>query len=269
MIKLHYPEGMKLHGDNACKFHGFEKYNPETDKKEPAMFWLYFDEDYKLLQDHKGKKYIFWHNADVVKLLRMFQKYIPDVRDPKIVHVCHNTLLRDGLVSAGIYSLVRPIFWGDASKYKPNGKPLTKDCYITANKDRGIEYGEMVMNALAWRFPDWNFHIFGIEPTIQVYCDNLKYYGWIPEEEMDEITKNFMIYFRFNQHDGFSQTVMKARMRGQYAITSIEYPICYHYKGFDELCNYFLVDEQVKIIGNDNQIFPVASEYFSNFDFIV
>jgi hypothetical protein len=125
----------------------------------------------------------------------------------------------------------------------------------------------MVMNALAWRFPDWNFHIFGIEPTIQVYCDNLKYYGWIPEEEMDEIDKNFMICFRFNQHDGFSQTVMKALMRGQAAITSIKYNNTNHYNSFDQLSDLF---KYAGIeIGNELEFESIEKSYFSNFDFIV
>jgi hypothetical protein len=253
---------MKLHGDNACKFHGFEKYNPETDKEKPTMFWLYDEYSYKLLSSHKGKKYIFWHNQDVLGLLRRFQKYIPDVRYSNIVHVCHNELLRDELSSIGIYSLIRPIFWGDASKYVPSGNPLTKDCYITANAGRGVEYGEMIMNTLAWKYPDWNFHIFGIDPTIPVYCDNLKYYGWISEDEMDEIDKNFMVCFRFNLHDGFSQTVMKARMRGQAVITAISYKETNYYKSFDQLCDYFKNTDFL----NFN---PIEHSHFTNFDFII
>jgi len=147
-MKLHYNiESMGLHGDNACKYHGFEKYNPLTDLKEPAMFWLYEEQSYKLLANHKGKKYIFWHNQDVMGLMRMFSKYIPVVRDQSIIHVCHNELLRDELASVGIYALIRPIFWGDASKYVPSER-LTRDCYMTANKGRGVEYGEMIMNKI-------------------------------------------------------------------------------------------------------------------------
>ena len=162
----------------------------------------------------------------------------------------------------GIYALIRPIFWGDASKYVPINEPLTKDCYITANRGRGLEYGEMIVNALAWRFPDWTFHIFGIDPTIPVYCDNVKYYGWISEEEMDEIDKNFMVCFRFNQHDGFSQTVMKARMRGQYAITSIKYrDIANSYNTLDQLFDLFK-----SYTTYPDDIIPQS--YFTNFDFL-
>jgi len=255
---------MLLHGDNACKYHGFEKYNPLTDIKEPAMFWLYSENDYKLLAQHKGTKLVFWHNQDVWAIMprHQFERFLPIVRDANITHICHNKLLRDELASAGIYALIRPIFWGDASKYVPTGDTLTKDCYMTANAGRGIEYGEMIMNTLAWNYKDWNFHIFGIDPTIPVYCDNLKYYGWIAEEEMDEINKNFMICFRFNQHDGYSQTVMKARMRGQAAITSIRYSDTNYYKDFEELSTYFRVIDE-KNYSPFLNIHPVIGDSYS------
>jgi hypothetical protein len=265
MINLHYFDGMKLHGDNACNQLGFAKYNLGKNT-EPAMFWLYCENDYKLLSRHKGQKYVFWHNQDVMGLLRMFKQYIPVARDPKIIHVCHNGVLRDELASIGIYALIRPTFWGDASKYKPTGDPLTKDCYITANAGRGAEYGEMIVNALAWALPDWQFHIFGIDPTISTYCDNVKYYGWVPEFEMDEINKNFAVCFRFNQHDGFSQTVMKALLRGQYAITSISYGnITYSYKSFDRLCDIFKYEF---LTDNIKRHEIIESGYFNNFDYI-
>lgn len=274
-IKLSFCGGMKLHGENACKFHGFKKYNPKTDKNKPAMFWLYIQDDYNLLASHKGKKYIFWHNADVVALSRQFFQNIITLRNPEIIHICHNWLLRDELASMGIYAIIRPIFWGDVSKLKPfsggflNENQRTKDCYMTANAGRGPEYGEYLMNSLAWKFPDWKFHVFGIEPTIPIYCDNVKYYGWIPEDKMDKIDQNFMICLRLNQHDGFSQTVMKARMRGQAAITTIRYNETNHYRTFDELCDYFISMDSL----NESDHFAlnfdrVKTEHFTNFDFI-
>jgi len=55
MTKLYFPDpGMTLHGENAIKYHQFEKYNPDKDRNKPAMFWLYFDEDYKALANHTG-----------------------------------------------------------------------------------------------------------------------------------------------------------------------------------------------------------------------
>jgi len=223
MIKLHYPDpGMTLHGENACKYLGFQKYDWKKDKDKPTMFWLYFEDDYKLLAQHTGKKYICWHGNDVRLLSGPFAKLLNIVRNPEIIHICLNPVLQAELFQLGIYSYVRFIFWGDVKKYKPEGK-LTKDCYMSANKGRGIEYGEMIINSLAWKYTNWTFHIFGIDPTVPVYCDNVKYYGWIPEDEMDKITKNFGLCFRYNNHDGFPQVICKALLRNQFVITRLNY----------------------------------------------
>lgn len=239
-MKLHYFDGMKFHGDNACKYHGFERYDWKTDRELPALFWLYTEDDYKYLAAHQGKKYVFWNGSDVLRLANTYaQKVINIVRDPAIRHACQNTLLQSELAVMGIHAIVNPQFYGNEKKYKPEA-PLTKDCYMTSNIGRGIEYGESIVNALAWQFPDWTFHIFGIDPVISTYCDNVRYYGQVTEDEMDEITKNFGICFRYNQHDGFSQTVMKALMRGHTAITTIDYGMLTRYcKSYSQICEVF------------------------------
>jgi hypothetical protein len=213
---------MKLHGDNACKYLGFEKYDFKTDKDKPVMFWLYDEDSYKLLAQHTGKKYVCWHNQDVVGLGSRFAKYITVVRNPEIVHICLNHVLEAELLQLGIYAMHHYIFWGDVSKYKPENV-LTKDCYMCSNPGRGVEYGEMIFNGLAWKYKDWTFHVFGINPTIPVYCDNVKYYGWIPEDEMDDITKNFGLCLRYNFHDGFPQVICKALLRDHFVITKLHY----------------------------------------------
>ena len=222
MIKLHYPEGMAIFGDNACKDLDFEKYDPNTDRDQPAMFWLYTLEDYKTLANHTGKKYVVWHNADVLLFSGKFSNQIDIVRDPSITHVCLNHCLEPELFQLGIYSIHRYIFWSDPGRYKPAGA-LTKDCYMCSHEGRGPEYGEFIFNGLAWKYPQWTFHIFGIEPTLPVYCENVKYYGWIPEPDMDDITKNFGLCLRYNFHDGFPQVICKALLRGQFTLTRLDY----------------------------------------------
>lgn len=265
-IKLHYPNpGMTLHGENLCKYHNFEKYDYKTDRDKPAVFWLYFDDDYKALANHKGPKYVFWLGTDVLHLANNYAKqYISVVRDPSIKHICMNSLLRDELAHMGIYAEVKHLFWGDISKY-PKEDHFTKDCYMSANQGRGIEYGEAILNTLAWRYPSWNFHVFGIEPTIPVYCDNVKYYGQIPEEEMDQITKNFGLCFRWNKHDGFSQTIAKALMRGQDVITTIPYEGLTHF--CRNMSDVYQVFEKRKSIFDFFKKKPDPKQ-FVNFDFI-
>lgn len=267
-IKLHYPEGMKLHGENACKFHNFEKYDWKTDRDKPAMFWLYTDDDYKYLAQHSGKKFVCWHNADVLSLANHFSsKYINTVRDQSITHVCLNHITQAELAAMGIYARLRYIFWGDEKRYKPE-KNLTKDIFMCANPGRGIEYGEAMFNALAWQFPTWNFHIFGIDPLVQVYCDNVKYYGWISEDEMDEITRKFMICVRYNRHDGFPQVICKALLRGQAVITTIPYDdltiVADNYVKLVEAINIFNINESRDMLIKESRV----KNMINNWDFL-
>lgn len=269
-MKLHYPEGMKLHGDNACKYHGFEKYDWKTDRDKPAMFWLYFDEDYKLLANHTGKKIVFWHNSDVSKLYHGLQTEPPKwvgfynlIKDPAVIHVTHNHLLRDELAMIGIHSIIRPVFWGDVNKFTPSIK-LTDDVYMCANPGRGIEYGEFIFHSLAAALPNLNFHIFGIDPTNSIYPDNLKYYGWIPEDDMDETVKDFGYCIRWNKHDGSANVILKALLMGQYCITTV------NYQGMTNLVKDYH-DVLMLLSGENNAYLTTTDEVkqtINNFDFL-
>ena len=228
-IKLYFPDpGMTLHGVNALSYHPFEKYNPKKDRNKPAMFWLYFEEDYKTLANHTGKKIICWHGSDVLRFKGLFLKYLSLIRDPEITHIFLNNITQSEMFQFGIYGVKKYIFWGDASRYT-SSSDLTKDCFMCCppinpeEKSRGPEYGELIFNALAWKYPDWTFHIFGCTPVIPIYCDNVKYYGWIPESEMDDITLNFSVCIRHNIHDGFPQVICKAMLREQYVLTQLPY----------------------------------------------
>lgn len=271
-IKLHYPEGMKLHGDNACKYLGFEKYDWKTDKNKPTMFWLYTEDDYKYLASHQGKKYVCWCGSDVLHFANTFAgKYVNVVRDTSITHVCLNDLMQAELAQMGIHAMLRYIFLNDPLKYQPQTK-FTKDAYLSSNPGRGAEYGEHLINAIAWQFPKWNFHIFGLDPIVQVYCDNVKYYGWIPEDEMDATTKNFGVCFRLNMHDGFPQVVCKALLRGQQVITRIPYhnlTICT--ENYEKMINAFeWIDKNFEAINKDTLVKESnVRDMINNFDFIV
>jgi hypothetical protein len=226
-MKLHFPgskpgEGMYLHGENAIKYHPFEKYNPKKDRNKPAMFWLYYEDDYKALINHTGKKIICWHGSDVIWFYKSFQKYINLIRDPAVTHVFLNYVTQAEMFRIGVYGVKRYIFWADPAKFTPQ-TGLTKDAYIVAKKGNEEIYGECIVNSLAWKYPEWTFHIFGCSPTVPVYCDNVKYYGWIPEDEMDEITLKFGCCIRHNVHDGFPQIVCKSLLREQYVLTQLPY----------------------------------------------
>jgi hypothetical protein len=124
----------------------------------------------------------------------------------------------------------------------PIKEPFTKDVYITSHPGREDEYGEPMINSIAAVLSDWRFHIFGTEKLMQV-CDNVTYHGKVPEEEMDEITKKHAATIRWKhingRHwDGVSQTVIKALLRGQMAITGIKYLFAHHASSIGELISH-------------------------------
>jgi hypothetical protein len=265
-LKLFSSAGMDLHYNNAIKYHPFEPYNQKKDRNKPTMFWMYFKEDYDTLANHTGDKYICWHGTDVLRFNAYFKQYINLIRNPEIIHIFLNHITQSEMFQLGVYGVQEYIFWGDASRYTPEAD-LTKDCFITAKPENGQQYGESIINSLAWKYPEWTFHIFGIEPTIPVYCDNVKYYGWIEEDDMDEKTRKFGICLRYNTHDGFPQVMCKALLREQFVLTQLPYKkMTVEFRSTSELFKAFdLIDKEL----NEGKTFKSEVKRMINrFDFI-
>ena len=241
-MKLYYPQSMSFHGKRAIEFLNFEPYNVKTDKNKSALFWLYSTEDYKFLYFHEGKSYVFWHGIDVLFLYQNRKNFLPVIRKANPICACHNELQQNFLAEMGIYAYVRPIFWNDIKKYYPTKEPFTNQVYLTSHPGRETEYGEAMINAVASALPNWKFHIFGNQKTLPI-GNNVIYHGKIPEEEMDRITKNHAVTIRWkhingNHWDGVSQTVIKALLRRQMAITGIKYPFAHYATGIHDIIEY-------------------------------
>ena len=257
-MKLHYGPGMQFHGDRAIEFLDFEPYTPEIDVDEPAMFWLYSERDYELLKAHKGPKFIFWHGTDVLILRKNWARVIDTLVDAR--HACHNEIQRNLLAEMGIYAHIRPVFWNDVEKYKPTGE-RAKDVYLTSHKGREVEYGEYKALALSQALPEWNFHIYGTEGKSR---ENLIYHGEVPEEQMDEETSVMAATLRWKKiegfhWDGFSQTSMKALLRGHSVISGIKYPYkgCFHVKNIEDM-----IDE-LNVFGRHDDREPIKLNDFT------
>ncbi|BBO88314.1 hypothetical protein DSCOOX_14940 [Desulfosarcina ovata subsp. ovata] len=214
------------------------------------MFWLYSNDDYKHLFLHKGKSYIYWHGIDVLYLKQNKKNLLPIIRKADPVCACHNELQQNCLADMGIYAYVRPIFWNDINKYADSGQNLKKKVYITSHPRREEEYGEPMINAVAGALRDWTFHIFGTNKSLPVQR-NVFYHGNVPEVEMDEITKDYAATIRWKQingihWDGVSQTVMKALLRGQMAITGIKYYFTHHATGIHDIISYLTIFDKLR-----------------------
>jgi hypothetical protein len=232
-MKLYHSPLMKFHGKRALDNFDFELYDPAKDKDEPTQFWLYSFEDHQLMRNHRGYKCVFWHGIDVLFLLQNKERLLDKFLEASPVCACHNHVQQNYLAEMGIYAFVRPWFINDIKKYKKQ-KNLAKKVYMSSHVGREQEYGEPMINAVACAMPDWEFHIFGTEPTFP-FNENVFYHGQVPEDEMDALTNDHAATIRWKPYDGFAQTTMKAILRGQLAITKIPYNCCYHADGVEDI----------------------------------
>jgi len=214
---------MSFFGKKAGEILGTEKYNPKKDLYRPVLFLsLYFPEDYKALEEHQGKKAIFWNGGDV-KILANNPLYLQTIKSfPQATHACHSVLLQEELWNMGINAKIRPIFFGKKEDYPVSYKHKTKpEVYLVAHPGRQEEYGVDIIKEIAPQLPDIKFHIYGVKGKD---TENISFRGQVEEEVMDEEIKDFQCCLRLNNHDGFSQTVIKSVLLGQYPITTINYP---------------------------------------------
>ena len=115
--------------------------------------------------------------------------------------------------------MVRPFFFGDVARYKPWKLSETiDDVYINVNAGREEEYGLLHFLRAAKELPSKRFHVFGISEFIPI--PNVLYYGRIPEEQYDDITKDFDLYCMLHRNAGTSQSALKALMRGQRVVSN-------------------------------------------------
>lgn len=212
---VHYCEGMKFFGDKMLKYYGFKKYNPSTDKEKPTQFWLYFMDDYLLFQEHKGARSVYWHGSDVLHAMDN-PDYLQVLKECPARHYCHNTQLQEELKSMGITAEVYPVFFSNKGDYPISYKQSDRPhVYIISHYGRNEEYGVDTVLRIAPKVPDVTFHIYGVGGKSE---NNIIFHGQVEEEEMDKEIRQFQGCLRLNQHDGTSQTVMKAMLLAQYPI---------------------------------------------------
>ena len=213
--EVYYCEGMKFYGERMVTRYGLKPFtnNPE---KDVLFMGLYFEQDYEIYKSITGNKTVFWNGSDVSRLIgkRAWQEIL---KEYPAKHVCHNEQLQKELLSVGIDALVRPLFFADINDYPVCYKykePL--EVYVNAHPGREAEYGVPEVWQVARRLPDVKFFVYGVEG---VDTDNLKYMGWIEEDEADRLMSQHHVCLRLNSHDGLSQLIIKAGLWGQYVVT--------------------------------------------------
>ncbi len=212
-MQKYYCEGMKFYGEKIP----LAKY---IYMNEPTIFLgLYFEEDYRVFEEHISKRIVFWNGSDVSRLLDN-PRWIKIIQETKANHYCHNIQLQDELKSIGVDAKIVPLFFGYKKDFQLSYRKPENGVYkvfINANEGREEEYGIPKALELAKEFKDIEFHIYGIKG---INKDNVIYHGWIPEEQMNNEMMHYHGCLRFNEHDGLSQVVIKASLLGLHTIVT-------------------------------------------------
>lgn len=216
MIQIAACEGMKFYRDAAKRTWKLGDY---TSKDEPTLFLgMYFKEDVVRLKDHVGPKFLFWNGSDVSRTLASPAWHEPILRSGA-VHACHNQALADELATIGIKAEVSPTLFDHPEAYEKRWTPCTHPrVYMTVHPGREEEYG-LSMAADIMRYADADLYVYG-NAGGRARIGNIHLRGVVTEDQWKEETKWMQGALRLNKHDGTSQIVIKAILRGHYAIVT-------------------------------------------------
>ena len=236
-FKITISSGILGFAEKVNKYWGLERYNPETDRELPLLFFgLYTLSDYDVLKRHNGTKMVFWCGSDLKRLTSNRKGRIERFKEIPISSVQHfveNEVEQEELKSLGVESIVRPSFLGDINDFPVSFKPSkTPHVFLSGHQPRGKEYGTGTLERIMKRVPEITFHFYGIKDESH---DNLIFHGWVSDEQMNAEIKDYHCGLRINEHDGCSEVMVKSVLNGGYPITYINYPLIDNYKTDEEL----------------------------------
>jgi len=213
---VYYCESMKFFGEKMINKMQYKQYNPKTDIDKKVFFQgLYFEQDYKVFQEHKGEKTVFWNGSDVKRLLSSLS-WMKIILSTKATHWCQSNWNLPLLEAIGVEVEHHPIYFGDLSKYEVCYKHSKKPhFFVTSHPGRGKAYGIDKILRVAPLVKDITFHIYGSEGKD---LDNVKYHGRVEEKVMDKQIQKFQGAIKGGS-DGVSETLAKSIMMGQYPIS--------------------------------------------------
>jgi len=220
--------------------------------KEVIFFGLYHERDFAVFELDYKKRIVFWCGSDIQRVIADYERRRILRNYPDTEHYCENEVEAEELRSIGINPIVIPSFLDNINDFPVsfdppvqymNGTELQQPCHvwICAHPEREEEYGVTLVKRIAEMYPiDLVFHVYGVEK--QAYdkdLPNVLYHGQVEEEKFNEEIRKYHCGFRPNQHDGFSEVIIKSVLLGQYPISRIKYENIWHYTNEAELKECF------------------------------
>jgi len=263
-VKHHIDKFMEMFDFPACDWTDYE-----SQYKQPVIwFGMYNLNDYMRFRYHEGASLVYWLGSDVSILINEgILQYSPNYLQELIhfkgaIHICENKTIQDELSSIGIKSLVRPFFLGNMEQFEDIYQPADRPSVYTMKSGRSFEfYGIPWIYEIANQV-DIDFHIYGHNG---IDLDNVFHYPYLPEYEFNESIKSHQAFLRLPEHDGFSQSTMKAILMGQYVAERTPYDFATHVTSPEELLEF------LKLLPNkleSNQDVTILKSLLNNFDWL-
>ncbi len=184
---------------------------------------------------------VHWIGTDVLRMVnpgvlssrmrtkRSLLRYIMRKND-YCKHIAGAPWLVEELRSCGIGAVFCPTISGlldsDSTPVYPLPEKVAAFSYIPLGREDF--YGESLVLSAARSNPDVSFTIVANDQSRQPGdLPNVRYRGWIPAGEMEEVIRNSTCCIRLTEHDGLGGTIMESIMRGRYGIFSYSHPYVY------------------------------------------
>lgn len=163
------------------------------------FFGLYHWKDYIRFIWHRGQKKVFWCGSDILALeKRPIWRWL--VIKQKYLDYCENSVEAIKLLEFGRHSEIRPMIFDDPNKFEVSYKhSKSPELFMSYHVGRGKEYG-LTEN-----------------PRVVAFSN-------LSEQDFNYIINNYQGAYRPNKFDGFSETLAKSVLTGQYPISQIRYP---------------------------------------------
>lgn len=256
MTKLRVSTSVIGFKERALKTWGLEGWEGIDDPCDELVFFgLYHERDYSVFEMYQGKRIVFWCGGDILRVMTDYEKRRILKNYPLAEHYCENEVEQNNLRDCGIKAKIVPSFLdsvdsfpisfkppypvGVVGEVDPNKKLENWKVWMCTHPEREDEYGIELAKRMADKFPEIEFHIYGVDKPEYENILNVIYHGQVPEYQFNEEIQKYHCGFRPNFHDGNSEVAMKSIFLGQYPITRIKYPDIWNYTNESELIDCF------------------------------
>ena len=219
--KIQISSGMWKFAEKVMKTWGLKQWEGIKDPEEVLFFGMYSENDYEVFRHFNGKKSVFWAGSDISQMLAKSDRIRVMKLFPDVQHYTETKREGDELKSIGLNVTVAPSFLEDVNDFPVCYKPSkTPHIYLSGHPNREEEYGFDMCKRIAKELPEYTFHFYGVDGKSY---DNIIYHGWVENEQFNKEIRNYQCGLRPNEHDGFSEIVIKSVLLGQYPISYIDY----------------------------------------------